>query len=162
MTHLGVTHKGTLGWRGCHGVFWSLFFFYEWLVSNYKYLWELNYLNWQLVQWTKILWKPYHMFISLSCVWVFATPWTAAHQGSLSMGFSRQEYWSGLPFPSPGDPPNPRMEPGSPVLQVDSLPPEPPGKPTCFVLRTDGSVKEGMSIMHSTLKSTAPLSSLCV
>ena len=47
-----------------------------------------------------------------------------------SMGFSRQEYWSGLPFPSPGDLPNPEIEPGYPALQVDSLLSEPPGKPT--------------------------------
>ena len=46
------------------------------------------------------------------------------------MGFSRQEYWSGLPFPSPGDLPNPGIEPGSPALQVDSYPSEPAGKPT--------------------------------
>ena len=46
-----------------------------------------------------------------------------------STGFSRQEYWSGLPFPSPGDPPNPGIEPRSPALQADSLPSEPPGKP---------------------------------
>ena len=46
------------------------------------------------------------------------------------MGFSRQEYWSGLPFPSPGDQPTPGMEPGSPALQADSLPSEPPGKPS--------------------------------
>ena len=46
------------------------------------------------------------------------------------MGFPRQEYWSGLPFPSPGDLPNPGIEPGSPALQTDSLPSEPPGKPT--------------------------------
>ena len=52
-----------------------------------------------------------------------------ACQVLLSMGFSRQEYWSGLPFPSPGDLPNPEIEPGSPALQVDSLPSEPPGKP---------------------------------
>ena len=45
------------------------------------------------------------------------------------MGFSRQEYWSGLPFPSPGNLPNPGIEPGSPALQADSLPAEPPGKP---------------------------------
>ena len=45
-----------------------------------------------------------------------------AHQASLSLGFSRQEYWSGLPFPSPGDLPDPGIEPGSPVLQADSLP----------------------------------------
>ena len=57
------------------------------------------------------------------------TPWTVAHQAPLSMGFSRQEYWSGLPFPSPGDLPNPGIEPGSPALQADSLPTEPLGKP---------------------------------
>jgi len=47
----------------------------------------------------------------------------------MSMGFSRQEYWSGLPFPSPGDLPNPGIEPRSPALQADVLTPEPPGKP---------------------------------
>ena len=66
---------------------------------------------------------------SLSRVWLFATPWTVAYQALLSMGFSRQEYWSGLPFPSPGDLPNPGIEPGSPALQTDALPSEPPGKP---------------------------------
>ena len=50
-----------------------------------------------------------------------ATPWTVAHQDPLSMEFSRQEYWSGLPFPSPGDLHNPGIEPGSPALQADSL-----------------------------------------
>ena len=50
-------------------------------------------------------------------------------QALLSMGFSRQEYWSGLPFPSPGDLPDPAIEPGSPALQADALPSEPPGKP---------------------------------
>ena len=53
-----------------------------------------------------------------------------AHQVSLSMGFSRQEYWSGLPFPSPGDLPDPGTEPRSPALQADSLLSEPPVKPT--------------------------------
>ena len=52
------------------------------------------------------------------------TPWTVACQAPLSMGFSRQEYWSWLPFPSPGDLPDPGIEPGSPALQVDSLPTE--------------------------------------
>ena len=52
------------------------------------------------------------------------TPWTVACQASLSMGFPRQEYWSGLPFPSPGDLPNPGIEPWSPALQADSLPTE--------------------------------------
>ena len=56
------------------------------------------------------------------------TPWTVACQAPLSMGFSRQEYWSGLQFPSPGDLPNSGMESGSSKLQADSLLSEPPGK----------------------------------
>ena len=65
---------------------------------------------------------------SLSRVQFFMTPWTVAYQVPLSMGFSRQEYWSGLPFPSPGEPPNPGIEPRSPALQSDALRSEPPGK----------------------------------
>ena len=57
------------------------------------------------------------------------TPWTIALQAPLSMGFSRPENWSGLPCPPPGDLPNPGIEAGSPALQADSLPSEPPGKP---------------------------------
>ena len=57
----------------------------------------------------------------LSRVRFFATPWTVAHQAPPSMGFSRQEYWSGLPFPSPGNLPDPGIKPGSPELQEDSL-----------------------------------------
>ena len=59
----------------------------------------------------------------------FVTPWTAARQAPLSVGFSRQEYWRGLPFPSPGDLPNPGIEPRSSTLQADSSPAELPGKP---------------------------------
>ena len=62
----------------------------------------------------------------LSRVWLFATPWTVAYQPSPSMGFSRQGYWSGLLFPSPGDLPYPGIEPGFTTLQVDTLPFEPP------------------------------------
>ena len=58
-----------------------------------------------------------------------AAPWTVAHQDLLSMEFSRQEYWSGLPLPPPGDLPDPGIRPRSPTLQADSLPSEPPGKP---------------------------------
>ena len=65
----------------------------------------------------------------LSHVRLFATPWTVAYQAPPSMGFSRQEYWSGLPFPSPGDLPDPGIEPGSPTFQADALTSEPPGKP---------------------------------
>ena len=57
-----------------------------------------------------------------------ATPWTVACQAPLSMGFSMQEYWSRLPFPSPGDLPDLGIEPGSPALQADALPSKPPGK----------------------------------
>ena len=60
----------------------------------------------------------------------FVTPWTVAHQAPLSMGFLRQEYWSGLPFPSPGDLANPGTEPTSPALQADSLPPSHLQRPT--------------------------------
>ena len=58
-----------------------------------------------------------------------ATRWTVAHWAAPSMGLSRQEYWSGLPFPSAGDLPDPGIEPGSPTLQADTLTSEPPGKP---------------------------------
>ena len=69
------------------------------------------------------------VLVTQSCL-TLCDPWTVAHQASLSMGYSRKEHWSGLPFPSPGDHPNPGIEPRSPALQVDSLPSEPPGKPT--------------------------------
>ena len=57
-----------------------------------------------------------------------ASPWGLDRQAPLSMGFPRQEYWSGLPFPFPGDLPNPGIEPASPALQADALPSDPPGK----------------------------------
>ena len=65
-----------------------------------------------------------------------------AHQAPLSMGFSRQEYWSGLPFPSPGDLPNPGIKPGSPALQADSLLSEPSGKP-------DGTIRETIKFVYT-------------
>ena len=68
----------------------------------------------------------------LSCIQLFVTPWTVTCQATLSMEFSRQVYSSGLPFPAPGDLPDPGIEPGSPMspaLQADSLPAEPLGKP---------------------------------
>ena len=65
----------------------------------------------------------------LSQVQLFATPWTVACQAPPSIRFFRQEYWSGLPFPSPGDLPNLGIKPGSPALQADTLLSEPPGKP---------------------------------
>ena len=68
----------------------------------------------------------------LSRVRLFATPWTIACQAPPSMGFSKHEYWSGLPFPSPGDLPNPGIKPRSPALQTGALPSEPPGKPKFY------------------------------
>ena len=82
-----------------------------------------------------IFWQPsavkYQMCMcqSLSCVQFLMNLWIPALQAPQSMEFSRQEYWSGLPVPSPGDLPNPGMEPGSAELQVDSLSFEPPGEP---------------------------------
>ena len=70
----------------------------------------------------------------LSHVQLVATPWTVAHQAPPSMEFSRQEYWSGLPFPSPGDLPDSGIEPRSPELQADALPSEPPGNPQKIIL----------------------------
>ena len=64
---------------------------------------------------------------SFHLVWVFPTPWTVAHQAPLSMGYSRQEYWSGLPFPPPGDLPNPGIKPMCPALSIFTS--EPPGTP---------------------------------
>ena len=69
----------------------------------------------------------------LSPVRPCVTAWTAAHQVPPSIGFSRQEYWSGVPSPSPGDLPDPGIEPQSPALQADALPSELPGRPTALV-----------------------------
>ena len=66
--------------------------------------------------------------VTKSCP-TLAIPWTVAHQAPLFMGFSMQEYWSGVPFPSPGDFPDPGVEPRSPALQADDLPTELRGKP---------------------------------
>ena len=73
--------------------------------------------------------------VSLSYVWLLAISWTVAHQAPLPMGFSRQEYWSGLPFPSPRDLPDPGIEPRFPALWADSLPTEPPGNSVIILSR---------------------------
>ena len=65
--------------------------------------------------------------VAQSCL-TLVTPWTVPRQAPLSMGFSRQESWRGLPFPSPGDFPNPGIEPRCPALEADALTSEPPGK----------------------------------
>ena len=70
----------------------------------------------------------------LSCVRLFETPWTIAYEAPPSVGFSRQECWRGVPFPSPGDLPDPGIKPGSPALEADALTSEPPGE---FSIPTD-------------------------
>ena len=75
-----------------------------------------------LVRWASFIDHSMLNVLSLSCVQLFATLWTVACQAPLSMGFPRQEYWRGLPFPSPEDLPDPGIEPKSPALQGDSLP----------------------------------------
>ena len=95
---------------------------------------QLIQLLWNMCSYYLLIWN-YKEFLFLgkvkllSRVWLFATLWTVAHQAPLSMGFSRQEYWSGLPLPSPGDLPNPGIESRSPTLKADALTSEPPGKP---------------------------------
>ena len=85
---------------------------------------------------------------SLSCVQLFAAPWTVACQASSFMGFARQEYWSGLPFPSPWDLPDQGIEPGSRALQADSLPSEPPGKPKPGDFSNQGRVLVFLPVME--------------
>ena len=86
-----------------------------WLLAVCLYIQLITFKNY-LYCGLLLLFSPSVIFLQL-----FPTPWTLAYQVSLSMGFSRQEYWSGLPFPSPGNLPDPGIEPGSPALQMDSL-----------------------------------------
>ena len=81
--------------------------------------------------------------------WLFAIPWTTAHQAPLSMGFPRKEYWSGLPFVSPGDLPDPGIEPVSPALQADSLP-----------LSQLGSLLRGLTSLNDLASTHFPSTSL--
>ena len=83
-------------------------------------------MNWTQAKIKQMLPKLSEWVKSLSRVLLFATPWTIAHQAPPSIRFSRQEYWSGLPFPSPGDLPDPGIEPRSLALQADALTSEPP------------------------------------
>ena len=108
-------------------------------------VWDLSFENLRLLIYTHThthththihIYTYTHIYIhiymkwkSLSCIRLFVTSWTVNWQGLLSVEFSRQEYWSRLPFPSLGDLSRPGIEPGSPALQADSLPSELPGKP---------------------------------
>ena len=90
---------------------------------------------------------------SLSRVRLFVTSWTVAYQAHASMGFSRQEYWSGVPLPSPGDLPDPGIEPRSPALQANALQSEPPGKLSGGKINIEDFGEEGVQHNHGlTLK----------
>ena len=87
--------------------------------------WKYKYNRWKCMEWSLTGFQRKFVALNtcigkevklLSRVWLFATPWTVTYQAPPSIGFSRQEYWSGLPFPSPGDLPDPGIEPGSPAL----------------------------------------------
>ena len=99
--------------------------------TNLKVTWFIINEQWRSVnwrnKWLKIQ-KVYSSLVAKSCS-TLTTPRTIACQAPLSMGFPRREYWSGLPFPSPGELPDPGIKPGSPELQADSLPIEQWGKP---------------------------------
>ena len=92
----------------------------------------------------------------LSHVQLFVTPWTVAYQAPQSMEFSRQENWSGLSFPSPGDLSNPGIEPGSPALQADALTSEPPGKPLCILKSQFSSVSQSCLTLCDPMYCTTP------
>ena len=86
---------------------------------------------------------------------LFETSWTVAPQAPPSMGFFRQEHWSGLPFPSPGDLPNPGIETRSPVLQADALTSEPPGKSTILQFKKIETVQANMKGKYREFSSKA-------
>ena len=92
------------------------------------------------------------MLSLFSCVQLFATPWTVAPQAPLSMGFPRQACWSGVPFPSPGDLPDPGIELTSPALQVDSLPLS-HQRSMNFALRESGPIHLRIFCVSATLSS---------
>ena len=94
----------------------------------------------------------------LSRVQLFGIPWTVVYQASLSMGFSRQEYWNGLPFPSPGDLPDPGIEPRSPALQAEALPSEPPGKKKVNISNYLQSCEADIMISMQCLKEVSGIS----
>ena len=104
---------------------------YKNVISDYYVL--LNIILYIIVHSNKLLYCACPQ--SLSCIWLFATPWTVACHAPLSMGFSRQEYWSALVFPPPGERPNAGIETASPALADRFFTTEPPGKPLCYVYR---------------------------
>ena len=122
---------------------------------------ENNQDGWEEQRWSKVrthIPSVSEWVKSLSRVWLFATPWIIVHQAPSSMGVSREEYWSGLPFPSPGDLLDPGVEPRAPALQADTLTSEPPGKPIPSIAthKQKGGIIKAESPLKS--KSSSPTS----
>ena len=126
---------------------------YRWSQSTGKQSWEVS--NLEIRNQQDLIWSEVK---SLSRVRLFATPWTVAHQAPPPMGFSRQEYWSGLPFPSPGDLPDPGIKPRSPTLQADALTSEPPGKPDLIYWPINGKNSSYLEISFTHLYFPLPVS----
>ena len=108
--------------------------------------------GWQRMKWLDSTTNSVDISLSLVAKWcpTLVTPWTVACEAPLSMGFSRQEYWSGLPFSSPWDPPDPGVKLGSPALQINSLPTELRGKPKVKVkvAQSCPTLCEQMDLVH--------------
>ena len=111
-----------------HGVIINFRLFFFFLVGDRHKVFFFFFLNKNIPPKRKSIKNTRSELKLLSRVQLFATPWTVDYQAPQSMEFSRREYWSGLPLTSPGDLPNPGIEPGSPALQADAVPSEPPGK----------------------------------
>ena len=119
--HVAVWMGGEVGGEWIHACLWLSLFDVHTKLSNIN--WIYYNIKWKVL---KIFFLSGWWLVGLvtkSCL-TFATPWTVARQGPLSMGLPRQEYWSRLPIPSAGDHPDPGIKPGSPALQADSLPTE--------------------------------------
>ena len=122
-------------WKAqCLTIYFKINFTYGFWGRTHFWTWECF-----IWLWDKSLHFIYQLYEvkSLSRARFFATPWTVAYQASPSTGFSRQEYWTALPFPSPGDLPDPGIEPGSPALQADALTSEPPGKHRLYTCKSN-------------------------
>ena len=126
---------------------WIYFTLQFWCVFKICSLWIIFY-KWSYFHCTRVNWYLKGIFNDIMKAWEkwkcsllshVCDPWTVACLAPLSMGFSREEYWSGLPFPPPGNLPNSGIKPGSPILQADSLPSEPPEKPSILLCNYDSS-----------------------
>ena len=125
------------GWVKGNGRVWNMknlgVYLFFWMNKSYEYLKPHIFQGQCLFLFLNIIWKIMLITPRLSMKWSCsgvsnsATAWTVGHQAPASMGFPRQEYWNGLPFPSPGDLPDLEIKPWSPALQADTLTSEPPG-----------------------------------